>query len=194
MQTTFTKDRKAQIKEVAQNLFRERGYAATSMRDLARQVGIEPASLYSHITSKESILREICFRMADEFFEVMDQIRVLPVSPPERLQKAIVAHMGVIRNNFDAATVFFHEWRFLEEPNLSRFKTMRKTYEYQFREILEEGIQTGHFREVDVKVVLPTLFSAMNWAHEYVKPSSQLPSSELGKSIYQLFFEGLKKA
>lgn len=194
MQSTFTKDRKAQIKEVAQNLFRERGYAATSMRDLARQVGIEPASLYSHITSKESILREICFRMADEFFEIMDRIRVLPLSPPERLHKAIVTHIGVIRNNFDAATVFFHEWRFLEEPNLSRFKTMRKTYEYQFREILEEGMQTGDFREVDVKVVLPTLFSAMNWAHEYVKPSSKMEPDDLGDHIYQLFFDGLKKA
>lgn len=185
-------DRKGQIQAAAQNLFRARGFAATSMRDLAKAVGIEPASLYSHITSKEAILREICFRMADEFFEQLDQVSAA-ASPREQLRQAIVGHITVIRNNYDAAAVFLHEWRFLEEPNLSRFKALRKDYEQRFHTILAEGQAAGEFRPMHKRIILPTLFSSMNWAYEYVKPAAMLPPEEVGNTIWRLFVQGLQE-
>lgn len=184
-------DRKGQIHAAAQNLFRERGFAATSMRDLAKAVGIEPASLYSHITSKESILREICFHMADEFFEQLEQVDG-QADPAEQLKRAIIGHISVIRKNYDASAVFLHEWRFLEEPNLSRFKALRREYEESFRQIMEAGQAAGQFRQMNMKIVLPTLFSSMNWAYEYVKPAAMLPPAEVGETIWLLFVQGLE--
>src|SRR5687767_8777318 len=139
MSETIT--RRHQIRQVAQNLFREKGYAATSMRDLARSVGIEAASLYSHINSKEDILNEICLDIATGFMDAMNSIKNQDLPPSEKLEKAIVAHLGVIREHSDASAVFLHEWQFMSEPELSRFKSMRRSYEKYFREILEAGMK-----------------------------------------------------
>ena len=162
MQETSVIDRKSQIKEVAQALFRERGYAATSMRDLAKAVGIEPASLYSHITGKESLLREICFRMADEFFEAIRAIDRHRLELPEQLRQAVIAHLTVIWNNLDAASVFFHEWRYLDEPNLSRFRNMRREYEQLFRTMITEAMEQDILSDLyekfeEYNIILPEI-------------------------------------
>ena len=67
MQETETLTRKERIIQVAEKLFKEKGFMATSMRDIAGELNIEAASLYSHIKSKDEILETICFRMADQF-------------------------------------------------------------------------------------------------------------------------------
>ncbi|RYF93648.1 MAG: TetR/AcrR family transcriptional regulator, partial [Chitinophagaceae bacterium] len=59
--------RKDVIIAKAARLFREKGYSASSMRDLAEEVGVEAASLYNHISSKAEILQEICFKVANKF-------------------------------------------------------------------------------------------------------------------------------
>src|SRR5947208_1572116 len=100
--------RKDQITQIAQNKFREKGYRAVSMRELADEVGIEAASFYNHFASKESILKEICFRMADEFFNELEKVIVEEKNFDKQLTKAITSHIKVITENTDASAVFFH--------------------------------------------------------------------------------------
>ena len=66
--------RKEVILEKAAHLFRKNGFNATSMRDLAENVGVEAASLYNHINSKAELLQEICFKIANKFTEHMDEV------------------------------------------------------------------------------------------------------------------------
>ena len=86
MEITVKKSRKEQIAEKATGLFQERGYAATSMRDLAQAMGSEAASLYSHIKSKEEILQKICFRMAGEFFNGWEEVALENNSQAEKMK------------------------------------------------------------------------------------------------------------
>ncbi len=158
--------RKDQIRAKAQTLFRERGYSATSMRDLADSLGIEAASLYNHVASKEEILQEICFRMAEEFFSAIEPIVESALAPKEKLRAATEAHLGVIAANADASAVFLHEWRHMGEPFLSDFKLMRRRYEQLFRRIIEDGIWKGIFRKTDATLVARTLLSGTNWTYE----------------------------
>jgi len=191
MEYSVINNRKVQIREAAQNLFREKGYSATSMRDLAKVIGIEPASLYSHISSKEDLLKEICFRIADEFFEAVEKTYNHHLPADEVLRSMIIAHICVIKNNLDASAVFLHEWRFLNEPALSEFRQMRKQYEIYYKNVLERGIADGTFADIDLKVVLPTIFSSMNWTYDWAKPSA-FDEHIIGNIIFEMIYKGIK--
>lgn len=182
--------RKDQIQQKAQLLFRERGYSATSMRDLADSLGIEAASLYNHVRSKEEILREICFRMASEFFAAIEPISENAMSPKAKLLAATEAHLGVIAANADASAVFLHEWRHIGEPFLADFKLMRRRYEKMFRSMIEEGISIGTFKRIDASLVTRTLLSGTNWTYESYRSQAKLTSENI-REIAEILVEGI---
>ena len=182
---------KDQIVVAAQNMFRERGYAAASMRELAKEVGVEPASIYSHFKSKDDILKYICFRIASEFFEAQEPILNSVSNPVEKLKRMINEHIRIIIQNLDAATVFFIEWSYLKEPDLKEFISMREKYERGFREVIQEGITSGDFRMIDVNFTVRLLFSIMNGVHEWYKKSGKVAPDEVGEKMSAFILNGL---
>jgi AcrR family transcriptional regulator len=184
--------RKENIRLTARRLFRERGYAATSMRDIAREVGLEAPSLYAHFRAKEELLHDICFDMAERFFSSFHQLTTPCLSPVEKLQAAVSAHIHTLYAHPEESVVFFHEWIFLSEPDLSAFKKMRSDYEALFRAILQEGIQHGCFRPVDVRLTAYTLLSSMNAVYDFSKLKQKVKVSDFQQHIFQLFVQGIK--
>ncbi len=193
METLVKKSRKEQIEEKATQLFQEKGYAATSMRDLAQVLGIEAASLYSHIKSKEEILQKICFRMADEFFKSWEEVEKENSSMAEKMKKAMAAHIKVITQDTASSAVFFNEWRHLSEPHLSDFLAMREDYEGRFMQIINDGMASGEFKTVDPKFMMLTILSSLNWTHNWYNPSGSLSPLEVGDRLSNLLLNGLNK-
>ncbi|MGB0931967.1 MAG: TetR/AcrR family transcriptional regulator, partial [Chitinophagales bacterium] len=154
-------DRKTHIRQIAQSLFRKKGYSATSMREIAEEVGIKAASLYNHFKKKEEILADICFDLAHQFFQAIGEVEKMEISPTKTLKEAIKAHVKVITKDLDASGVFLHEWRSLDKENLPKFMLQRKEYEQHFYQIIEKGIQTNEFKNVDAHFFCLGLFSAM---------------------------------
>ena len=189
--TEIILDRKKQIQFVAQSLFKTKGYGASSMRDIAKEVGVEAASLYNHISSKEEMLKEICFEMADQIFEGIGPIEKKKFSAKQKLEKVIENHVSVIVNNIDASIVFFHEWKHLNEPYLSEFKILRNEYEKKFIKIIEEGFTQKLFRKVDVKIVSFIIFSALNATYDLYKPNGKLSAKDISKTMSNIIINGL---
>ncbi len=185
-------DRKIQITEKATALFRARGYAATSMRDLASAVGVEAASLYNHVRSKEALLHHICFGMADAFFSASRDVMHHQGDAEERLRLAIYKHVEVITSHRDAAAVFQHDWRYLSEPDLSVFKHQRDNYEHYFTQLLQDGVDAGLFRVADTKLTVMSMLSSLNWLYEWYRPDGALSPSQIAKHQADLFISGLK--
>lgn len=183
---------KENIRQTAEKLFRERGYAAIGMRELAREVGIEAPSIYNHYKSKDDLLREICFDIAQQFFTAFDKAVATEDKPLKKLRAAIKAHIGVIAANIYSSEVFFNEWVFLEEPNLSKFKKMRYEYEMKFRDIIDRGVKKGDFKKLNIKLVAFTIFSALNATYDLYKSNERMNTDEIAEEISNLLLKGLK--
>ncbi|MFD3000518.1 TetR/AcrR family transcriptional regulator [Pontibacter toksunensis] len=184
--------RKKQIEQTATALFKSKGFSATSMRDLANALGIEAASIYSHIKSKEEILQRVCFRMADEFFEAIDAAEATAATATQQLQQAIAAHVQVLTNNTEASAVFLHEWRHLSEPFHSQFLSLRDKYEARFRGIIKAGIESGEFTVPDEKFAALTILSGLNWIHTWYKPEGKMTPAEIARNLSLMLLMGLK--
>src|ERR1041384_8313480 len=104
-----TQRRKASKKELilkkAALMFREKGFAATSMRDLAETVGIEAASLYNHIRSKNEVLEAICFDVANRFNTNMDAIEISQSDSISKLETLLRFHINQMVENYEEVFV-----------------------------------------------------------------------------------------
>jgi TetR/AcrR family transcriptional regulator, cholesterol catabolism regulator len=185
-------NRKEQIDQIATALFQKRGFSATSMRDLATELGIEAASIYAHIRSKEEILHRICFRMADAFFSAMEQADQVGLQAGEKLRQVIIAHVKVLTLNPSASAVFLQEWRHLNEPGLSEFLQLREQYEARFRDILREGMESGEFKRTNEKFTALLLLSSLNWIPNWYKPQGPMLPDQIGESIATTLLTGIR--
>ena len=185
--------RKEQIIDAAAKLFKEKGYAASSMRDLAQVMGMEASSLYSHIKSNEEILESICFGMADKFLSAIEEVNDIYFNAEERLRMAIRNHVLIITSHPDHSAMFIKEWRGLTEPKLGQFKEKRHRYEQQFRHILEAGENEDVFERVDKKFATLTILSAVNWINEWYHPEGGMRPEEIAKKLSDFIMTGLQK-
>lgn len=187
--------KKAAICEAAALLFRERGYRAASMRELAERVNLKVSSLYSHIGSKEELLQKICFDNAQHFIEGLDKIDQKGGTSLERLQGVINLHVDIAVTNPTSVTVFNNEWRHLTDgkgqKNLSTFLELRKTYESRLQDIIQAGIDKEELRATDARVALYTILTAVRWLHYWYKPSRKVSPRALKEQLATLLLHGL---
>lgn len=188
-----SKTKKQIIFEAAALLFRDKGYSATSMRDLAEQVNLKASSLYNHIGSKEEILREICFANAGHFNQGMATVEAMEASAADKVRALIRMHINVATSDFTSVTAFNDEWRHLSEPHLSEFKALRRDYEKRFQTIIEAGIQRGEFKPLDSFTALYTIFSSVRWLYDWYKPERQVTPDQLYEQISTLLMSGLER-
>jgi len=186
------KSKKEIIKITAARLFRDRGYAATSMRDLAEAVNLKASSLYNHISGKEELLQEICFETAKRFLKVMEEVEGMEVSNIEKIETLIGLHIKTAMEDVTSITAFNDEWRHLSEPDLSKFVQLRKRYEQRFKAVLQTGIDQGVFQAVDTTVAMHTILSSLRWVYDWYQPERATSLPKIGDSITRMILGGLQ--
>ncbi len=190
MKTVSTISKKQFIINTAADLFKEKGYSGTSIRDLASKVGLEPSSIYSHIKSKEELLSEICLGCARQFTDGMEEISVLKISVRKKIKALISLHLDMAFAYPASVTVFNDEWRHLPEPVLAEFILLRKEYEKKFKKILTEGKDEGKFEFGNTEIIFNTILKSLKWSYTAVK---KYKKAELESELSEFILKALNK-
>jgi AcrR family transcriptional regulator len=183
-------ERREEVTRAAARLFAERGYHGTSLADLADELGIQKASLYHHIATKEDLLWEVAWSGAEAFHAALDAI---PEDAPatEKIRLALRGHLRLVAEQLDAATVFTREWRALEGERRDRFVAERRRYEERIRGFFREGIERGELRtDLDAASATLLFLSAANWAYTWLRPGAD--TAGLADRFYSVLLDGMR--
>lgn len=185
--------RKKEILQEAKKLYRQVGFHSTSMRELAAAVQMESSSLYNYFKSKEEILEIICFEKAEEFMNAINEVNDIYFGGIQKIQLAIRLHTLVIANDINGAYVFQKEWRSLAEDEKNKMIKWRNEYEFQFRKLIETGIEEGVFQYNNVKFGALNILSSLNWITEWYKPDGKLSPDEIANNLSNIVLGGIAK-
>jgi len=174
-------------------MFREKGFAATSMRDLAERVGIEAASLYNHIKSKNEILEAICFDVANKFTLNIEEVESSDRPSIEKIEDLMRFHIREMIENYEEVYVSDREWKHLNEPFLSNFRNQRRHYRKLFASIIESGIQRNEIKRIDAPTAVIILLHAVSGIESWHRSHAKISAQDLEDNMITILIDGLRK-
>ena len=187
--------RRREIDEAASQLFHANGYAATSVRDIARKLDIQGASLYAHVASKEDVLWSIVDSTATAFERRADEALsdAGTGDPVDRLAALVEAHIETVTTDPERASVFVTEWRHLSPDRRAAIGQRRDAYEHRFRELIEDGIAVGAFRQTDAAIAAAFMLAALNGIPAWYREDGRLSADRIADHFIDLALRSLSE-
>jgi TetR/AcrR family transcriptional regulator len=181
--------RRTEILHAALRAFRDRGYHATTLDDIAERLGVGKTALYHYFPDKEAILYACHQESLAELDRILRGARRLS-SATERLAYVIREHVRVMTDTLEGSPLAF------EVPALSPERqrpivAARDRYERALRRTITEGIAAGEFREVEPKIAVFAILGAVNWIARWYRPDGSLHAPELGEQFAEHLVGGL---
>jgi TetR/AcrR family transcriptional regulator, cholesterol catabolism regulator len=182
--------RKDELSREAARLFAAKGYHGTSVGDLAESLGVQKGSLYAHMQGKEDLLYETMRAGADAFHGALDSVPET-AAPAEKIRLALGAHLRVVAEQLEVATVFVQEWRYLEGGRLDEIAAERRRYEERIRDLFRDGVEGSELRtDLDVPTAALLFLSAANWAYTWLRPDGDTVA--LADRLFAALLDGMR--
>jgi AcrR family transcriptional regulator len=183
-------DRRDELLRVAAALFSEKGYHATSIRDIAESFGTLSGSLYSHISKKSDLLYELTANVEREVLEGVTRAARAHWDPVLSFRAALAAHFAITAKHMYMAKVALTEWRALEGEQRAEVVRLRDDYEALWTEIIDRGVSSGVLGVPNVRLAVLTVLSVGNWLYQWYQPSGALSPEELADAFADYLLNG----
>ena len=186
-------ERYQQIRDAAVRVFHRNGYSATSLEDIATEVGVNRASLYYYVGDKSELLIDILATPLFEMTQNLIDIRELPLPASERLQLAVRKHMETLDTTYPNLFIFFAEN--LHLPTVGTERDIAENghrYGETFAAIIADGQQSGEFSSaVDPRIAMFGIVGMCNWTFRWFRSEGTMSLSEIGEQFARLALRGL---
>jgi AcrR family transcriptional regulator len=183
---------RSDIIQAAAQIFRQKGYHAASMQDIADAVQLQKASLYHHVEGKQDILLAILDHALDLLIDDMQAVVDSDLPPEEKLARAMRVYVDRLTADADLAAVLLLEHRSLEPGLRAQHVARRDRYEALWRQIIRQGVESGAFRPVDEAVAAFALLGVQNWMITWFKDGGRFTAQELADQFAHLLLNGLR--
>ncbi len=184
--------RKQEIINTAAKLFKEKGYNAVTMRDLAAAMGIKAASLYNHIHSKQDILNIIVISIAEEFTHGMQVIITSKKTNISKLKAIVSLHVNLATNNTNAMAALNNDWMHLKDQ-LEYYLQMRTDYENNVMQIITNGISENEIKETNPEIVMFSMLTTLRSLYLWLPKKEVLNPSEFAENLSDILINGFNK-
>ena len=169
------------IRAAALRLFAQQGYAAVSMRVIAREVGVQAGALYNYIPDKQTLLFEL---MRDHMVELHEAVRGCLQGPAtEQLEAFVRFHIAFHHARPDAVFIAYMELRNLTPENFAEIERLRRDYEQLLAEILRACGQEGAFSVPDEKVASMAIIAMLTGVNTWYREGGRLARADV-EGIY----------
>lgn len=171
------RSRRDAIIEAAAELFAEKGFRATTVRDIAEGAGVLSGSLYAHIATKEDLYLEIVRRAAEDFTSAVEPIVRADTPAEDKLSRMITSHLAVIEQSRAWARVYLDDDNELSEATRTEARRLRREYERLWDKVLQDGIAAGVFKVSDESLARLFILSALNGVIRWYRPEGRLSTA-----------------
>lgn len=177
----------------AVKVFRQKGYHAASMQNIADAVGLQKGSLYHYISSKEELLFKIFERSTGALTRQLEEIIASKSAPSEKLRQAIQAHLVALCEQLDIYSVYLSERRALSGRYHNKVRAEGERHALLLEKILQQGIERKEFRAMDTKMVALAILGMCNWLYQWYSPEGRLSPQEISIIFADLVVDGLAR-
>ncbi|HZP38235.1 MAG TPA: TetR/AcrR family transcriptional regulator [Methylomirabilota bacterium] len=180
-----------QILRAAADLFRERGYPASTVDLIAARLGMSKASLYTHFRAKEEMLAAISRETIEAFTRDLNLVLASRLPPEDKLRRVVRQHVQFVIANRSFLTVFFGEEANLPARFARALAAQKDRYDKGVERIVQEGIRSGVFRDVPSRLVVFGILGMVNWVHKWYNPAGRWGAEEISAAFLSLIEGGL---
>ena len=184
--------RRDEIIQTATKLFKEKGYSAVTMRDLASAMGMKAASLYNHINSKQDLLKAIIIALAEEFTQGMTLIKNSENTAIEKLNLIVALHVDITTKNTYGMASLNNDWMHLEDQ-LTYYLQLRKGYEQDFVAIIKTGISSNEIVNTNPEVIMFSILSTLRSLYLWMPKKEELDSKDIAQNLSRVLIYGINK-
>ena len=186
--------RRDAIIDTSAQVFARGGYHATGIAELCEANGLGKGAFYHYIRSKEELLAAIHDRVMDEVMWGADRVVHAGGSPSAQLAMLGDELLDVIHRYPDHVWVFLHEFPALTAERADQFRTRRREYERRVEAILQSGVDTGEFRDVDPRLTALAWLGMHNYTYLWLKPGGPVSARDVGQPFAEIFLRGIVRS